>query len=64
MPTDEAAQESYKNSAQMASNGTSSIESQDLLLRICDSEWSTLSFDLTRLQQEPIKIKDVQRKEG
>ena len=30
------------------------VEPQSLLLRICDSEWSTLPFDLTKLQSEPI----------
>jgi len=42
----------------------SCLEPQKLRLRVCDSEWSSLDFDLTRLQSEPIKIKDVHRKEG
>lgn len=39
-------------------------EQQNILLKICDSEWSSSPFDLTKLQSEPIQIKDVQRKEA
>jgi len=49
VPTDE--QSSIPNPSTVASGETlsSGNEPQSLLLRICDSEWSTLPFDLTKL---------------
>ena len=35
-----------------------SPNNQLLKLKICDSEWCSLPFDLAKLQSEPIQIKD------
>lgn len=32
--------------------------SQILKLKICNSEWCSLPFDMAKLQSDPIKIKD------
>ena len=68
IPTDSSASTgpALQSSNQAALNGpiNSLLETQNLNLRICDSEWSCLPFELTRLQSQPIKIKDVSRKAG
>ena len=71
VPTDESAVNLPSASTVSNQEGTSGptgiktmAEAQNLLLRICDSEWSTFPFDLTKIQSEPIRIKDVLRKEG
>jgi len=41
------------------------MKSQNIRLKICNSEWCELPFDLSKLQSEPIKIKDdVREKNG
>ena len=64
VPTDESAQVNIPNTNAGHHQNYEGMDGQSLLLRICDSEWSNLPFDLTKLQSEPIQIKDKLRKEG
>lgn len=54
------------NAADGVTPGQESKVTQVLKLKICNSEWCSLPFDMAKLQSDPIKIKDgvEQEREG